>query len=87
VNPTSQILQVWADNLNRWGINNLAAAFLDALGPLTLLGAQFVYIGQPFLNPFIPEDHLETLVNLLENPQVAKKFVAVLRQTEDHSTI
>ena len=87
MNPTSEIWQVWADNLNRWGMNNLAATFLDALGPLNLLGAQIVYMGQPLLDPFFPEDHLAALANIMENPQATRKFVAMLRQTEDHSTI
>jgi hypothetical protein len=82
VDQNHQIWQTWAETLNRWGVTGLAATFLDALGPLCLFGAQFVYIGQPFLVPFFSEDHLHALADLLENPQETRDFVSVLRQKE-----
>jgi len=47
VKQNSQIWQIWAENLNRWGVKDLTATILEALGPLSLLGAQIVYVGQP----------------------------------------
>ena len=43
------IWRVWANQLHMWGVNDLVATLLEALGPLTILGAQLVYIGQPLL--------------------------------------
>ncbi len=76
------IWQTWAEILNHWGVTNLTATFLEALGPLNIFGAQFVYVGQPFLNLFVPEGHLEALVGLLENPQETQAFVSILRQSD-----
>ncbi|HBY07873.1 MAG TPA: hypothetical protein DEH22_08865 [Chloroflexi bacterium] len=77
-----QIWQTWADTLNRWGLKTLTATFLEALGPLNLFGAQIVYLGQPLLNSFLPESHLNALAELLENPQTTQAFIAVLRQPD-----
>lgn len=56
------------------------AALLEAAGPLSLLGAQFVYFGQPFLNFALPEDHIIALANLLENENQAQSFAALLKE-------
>ena len=78
----SQIWQTWAENLNHWGIRDLTAAILEALGPLSVLGAQLIYVGQPFLSPLFPEGYLDALSDLLENPQETQAFIAVLRQSD-----
>ena len=80
--PTSQIWQSWINTLNRWGLTSLTATFLEAFGPLSLFGAQIIYLGQPVLNPFLPKDHLNALANMLENPLETQAFVAVLRQSD-----
>jgi hypothetical protein len=82
VDQNLHIWQTWAKSLNRWGMKGLTATFLEALGPLSLFGAQLIYIGQPFLASFFPEGHLNALADLLENPQKTQSFVAVLRQSD-----
>ena len=77
-----QIWQVWADTLYRWGIKDIVATFLEATGPLNLLGAQVVYLGQPFLNQVLPEGHLDILAQVLEDPQATQAFVRFLKQPE-----
>jgi hypothetical protein len=37
----------WAQFLHHWGVSEPVAAFLEALGPLSIVLAQFVYIGEP----------------------------------------
>ena len=76
------IWQTWAETLNRWGVKDLTVTFLEALGPLNLFGAQFVYVGQPFFNQFLPEGQLDALAGLLEDPQKTQAFVSVLRQLD-----
>lgn len=78
----SKIWQTWAETLTRWGVKDLTATFLEALGPLNLLGAQLVYLGQPFLNPFFTQRNLDMLADLLENPQETQAFIALLRQSD-----
>ena len=79
---TPHIWHTWEETLNRWGLKGFIATFLEALGPLNVLGAQLVYVGQPFLTPFLPEGHLDALADLLENPQKTQAFVSVLRQPD-----
>ena len=78
----SQIWQTWAETLNHWGVKDITAAIMEALGPLNLLGAQLVYMGQPFLRSLFPEGYLDVLADLLENPQETQAFIAVLRQPD-----
>ena len=82
-----QIWQNWAETLDRWGIKDLTATFLEALGPLNLLSAQIVYIGQPFLSTFFQKGNLNALADLLEDPQKTQAFIAVLRQTDQPDRI
>jgi len=79
VNINRHIWQKWVDSLQRWGLSDLAAIFLDAFGPLNLLGAQFVYIGRPLLDQFLPDGHTHALANMLEDSTQTQEFVTFLR--------
>ncbi len=68
------------DSLHRWGLQNLVALLLEGLGPLTILGAQVVYIGKPMLQGILPADHIQALSDLLEDGDQAARFVAYLRE-------
>ena len=80
MNADLQIWQIWANFLQRWGIECWVAALLEAAGPITILGAQMVYISQPLLNHTVPEDHLDALVRLLEDTKQARDFAEFLRE-------
>ncbi len=71
---------IWAQYLQRWGLAGIAAYFLEAAGPLTILGAQVLYLGQPFFNLAMPSKHLEALVQLFEDKNEAQTFAAFLRE-------
>ncbi|UCF27696.1 MAG: hypothetical protein JSW42_13870 [Chloroflexota bacterium] len=74
------IWRVWANALHRWGLQNLVASFLEAAGPLTLIGAQVVYVGQPILRGILPEGHLSALTGMLEDDSQRKEFVMYLQE-------
>lgn len=74
------IWRVWARNLHRWGVNQWVAAILEAAGPLTFLGAQAVYLGQPLLMTAFPKDHIAALANLLEDSTQTRAFADILRE-------
>jgi len=69
----------WADSLRRRGLDDLVAWLLDAAGPLSILGAQALYFGGPFLRPAIPDRQLKALAHLLENSAEGQAFVHYLR--------
>ncbi len=70
----------WAEFLRRRGLENLAAWALEAAGPLTVLGAQALYIGEPLLRPFYSHTQLESLAGLLEDDREIESFTAFLRE-------
>jgi len=75
-----QIWRLWAQKLHSWGLQHLVAALLEAAGPLSFLGAQLLYLGQPVLNLLVPETHLMVMANLFEDNSRIKQFAAYLRE-------
>jgi hypothetical protein len=47
------IWRVWVEKAHRWGFEDEIATLLEAAGPLTTLGAQMIYLAQPFLSPVL----------------------------------
>lgn len=78
-----KIWKVWAKGLQRWGIRDLVATFLEAIGPISILGAQVVYLGQPFIRSLVSEGTISALTQLLEDPDEAKEFSQYLRQAQE----
>ena len=73
------IWRIWVKTLHRWGVENLVASLLEAAGPLTIIGAQAVYIGQPILNGIVPDGHLLVLTGVLEDDDQRDAFVSYIR--------
>ena len=65
----------WAESLRRLKLDVVAAWFLEAGGPLTVLGAQAVYLGQPFLGG----KKLDSLAHMLEEEEETQAFARYLR--------
>lgn len=65
----------WAESLRRLKLDVLAAWLLEAGGPLTVLGAQAVYLGQPFLGG----KKLDALAHMLEEDEESQAFARYLR--------
>ncbi len=75
-----QIWRIWAANLQRWGLGEFAASFLEASAPLNLVGAQAVYVSQPALDWLLPREHSTELAHLLEETQNTQAFISLLRE-------
>ena len=65
----------WAATLRRLKLDGFAAWLLEAGSPLTLLGAQAVYLSQPFIGG----KKLDSLAQLLEEEEESQAFVRYLR--------
>jgi len=65
----------WAESLRRFKLDVVAAWLLEAGGPLTVLGAQAVYLGQPFLGG----KKLDSLAHMLEEEEETQAFARYLR--------
>ena len=70
----------WAELLHRHGLENLVAWVLEAAGPLTVLGAQALYLGGPLLRPALTDMQRDTLAGLLEDRDETLAFTAFLRE-------
>ena len=68
----------WAESLRRLKLDGFAAWALEAGGPLTILGAQAVYISQPFFGG----EKLKSLAHMLEEDEEAQAFARYLRGEE-----
>jgi len=70
----------WVKSLDKWGLRGFTAWVLEAVGPLSVLGAQVLYVGQPFLRSLIPDAGLSSLAHLLEDRDENQAFVLFLRE-------
>jgi hypothetical protein len=70
----------WAEFLRRRGLESLVAWALEAAGPLTILGAQALYLGGPLLRPALSNGQIDALAGLLEDHSEALAFAAFLRE-------
>ena len=74
------IWREWTITLHRWGVNDVVATFLETAGPITILGAQMVYIAQPLLRGMLSSHHLLVLAEVLEDSGKTRAFVTYLRE-------
>lgn len=65
----------WAESLRRLKLDGLAVWLLEAGGPLTILGAQAVYLSQPFVGG----GKLDSLARMLEEDTESQAFARFLR--------
>jgi hypothetical protein len=72
----------WIKTLYKLRLHHLIATFLEALGPINLLGAQLVYLSQPVLSPFISNDQSQDFARILEDPSETAMFIKALRTYE-----
>ena len=65
----------WVETLRRFKLDGFASWLLDAGAPLTVLGAQALYIGQPFMGG----EKINALAHMLEEESETQGFVRYLR--------
>lgn len=76
------VMQSWAARLKQWQVHQVAATVLEAAGPLKIIGAQLVFIGQPLFSGLLSGKQLDTLAGLLEEPDKTRQFIQILREDE-----
>ena len=76
------IWQAWAQALERRGLKEITATFLEAAGPMTLLLSQIAYFSQPFFGRILPAGQWVELGHLLEDRNESQHFAAFLREEE-----
>ncbi len=68
--------------LRRWGGVQAVITLLEAFGPLTIVAAQFLYLGQPFLGRGEAQMSWQSLADLLEDSEQQRVFVQFLQESE-----
>ena len=68
----------WAESLRRYKLDGLVAWFLEASAPLTAVGAQMIYMTQPFLGG----NDSKTIAQMLEEEEETLGFVRYLRDKD-----
>jgi hypothetical protein len=69
----------WIQTLYKLRLQNFIATFLEALGPVSVLGAQLVYLSQPVLSSFISQETSQDFAKILEDPAETASFIKALR--------
>lgn len=65
----------WAESLRNLKLDGMVAWLLEAGAPLTILGAQALYIGQPFIGG----NKIDSLAQMLEQEDETQAFARYLR--------
>jgi hypothetical protein len=65
----------WAESLRTLKLDGLVAWLLEAGAPLTILGAQALYIGQPFIGG----KKIDSFAHMLEQEDETQAFARYLR--------
>ena len=65
----------WAETLRRLNLDSLVAWFLEAGAPLTVLGAQVIYMTQPFISGKGSNE----IARMLEEEEETSAFARFLR--------
>jgi hypothetical protein len=68
----------WAESLRRFKLDGLASWLLEAGAPLTILGAQAIYLSQPFLGG----KEWNSFAHLLEQDEEVQAFARYLQGEE-----
>lgn len=66
----------WAETLRRHKLDGLVAWFLEAGAPLTAVGAQMIYLTQPFLGGI----DSKAIAHMLEEEEETLSFAQYLRE-------
>ena len=68
----------WAESLRRFKLDGLASWLLEAGAPLTILGAQAIYLSQPFLGG----KEWNSFAHMLEQDEEVQAFALYLQGEE-----
>lgn len=80
MNDYQPLWRKWAVSMRKLGINEFTATILEAAGPLSMLAAQFIYLGQPLVVHERLYASLTALASMLEDSQETQRFICLLRE-------
>ncbi len=75
--------QVWAARLQRWGLDELAPVFIEALRPFGPIGSQLLTIAAPLLTTFVDDGRLNRWIDVLDDPDRLEQLAQSLDREVD----
>ena len=75
--------RLWADHLQRWGLDEIAPVFIEALRPLGPIGSQLLTMASPLLTTFVADSRLNEWIDVLDDPDRLEQFARALDREED----
>jgi hypothetical protein len=79
MNTSQAVWSEWVTRLRSRGYARFAASLLDAFKPVSIIAAQFIYLGTPLLSPIISKTTLIAAAELLENEHHVLDFANELK--------
>lgn len=66
-----------------WGLGSLAAALLEHGGAFAQLAAQGMYIAEPLLGTWMPNERVRSFAHLMEDPGQRQALADALRDPRE----
>ena len=77
------VAHLWAARLQRWGLDEIAPVFIDALRPLGPIGSQLLTLASPLLTTFVDDRQLDHWTDVLDDPDRLEQFARSLDREVD----
>lgn len=74
---------LWAARLQRWGLDEIAPVFIEALRPFGPIGSQLLTVASPLLTTFVDDQQLDHWIELLDDPDRLEQFARSLDREAD----
>jgi hypothetical protein len=71
-------IETWAGHVETLGLSPVAVALLEIAHAFGFLGSQVLLVAQPLMAGIVNDTALERAVDLLESPEMLKRFRACL---------
>jgi hypothetical protein len=78
MDSTKVFWPAWIDSVQRSGLHKWVTFLLESAGPLNILGAQLLYLGQPFFEAGAAQN-LQAIGRMLEDKEETLAFVSYLK--------
>ena len=73
----------WAARLQRWGLDEIAPVFIEALRPFGPIGSQLLTVASPLLTTFVDDRRLDHWIDVLDDPDRLEQFARSLDREVD----
>ncbi len=73
----------WAARLQRWGLDEIAPVFIEALRPFGPIGSQLLTLASPLLTMFVGNPQLDHWIEVLDDPDRLEQIAQALDREAD----